>query len=305
MGLAWVDGGLAHGLTEGTLLNVYPAETRSLAAAGAPLGQIQVVQVEATTCGCVPIPLTDPLDRIPLHARCAVYRLNYGDMRRRATLDIPTPTLAAAVQKRLEREDVSPYVEVVQDGAATEFRIAAVGDTLQVQDSAGVPLVAAFAAGDVEALGGELAHIVRYRNTLALRNTADFSELAGAVTLAVKKLTSAAGTGQLGTTDFPTLPGGGTVIETGQKVVFEITNRADCPLYFALLGFSADWSIGQMYPQVSGAHEALKAGATLSVGLSNKQGEQFVASIPEGLAQSRDVFKLIASVADTDFKYSN
>ena len=52
---------------------------------------------------------------------------------------------------------------------------------------------------------------------------------------------------------------------------------------------------------MTGAHEPLKPGGTLSVGLSAKRLERLAASIPEGMAQSRDVFKLIASVADTDF----
>ncbi len=86
------------------------------------------------------------------------------------------------------------------------------------------------------------------------------------------------------------------------RIVLEITNQSAQDLYFALFDFSPDWAVSQIYPSAGGAHEALQAGRTLSLGLSNRRSEQLMAQLPTGMVEGRDLFKVIATVKDTSFE---
>jgi hypothetical protein len=302
-GFHWIDGGVAHGLTEGSQLKVYPADTRTLAGT-APIATLEVVEEGAIRSGCHTVP---PGAAIPRHARVVIHRLNSGDMRRKVLLEIADQPLRAAVEERLgpqqslAHEDVTPFVQVITGGAA-DFRVAQQGDRLEIQDATGANLVASFATDDLDGLAADLAHLARYRNGLSLRNNAPHSELAGGVTLAVKRLVFDPATQQPKTEEFPQAAEGGAVIETGERVVFEITNRTDKPLYAALFDFGPSWEVAQLYPRVKGAHEALQPGATFRLGFSAKRSEQLVAHLDNGLAEAKDTFKVIATVADADFE---
>jgi hypothetical protein len=302
-GFHWIDGGVAHGLTEGSQLKLYPPTTRTLADAGAPIATLEVVEEGAIRSGCQVI---DGEPAIPLHARAVIHRLNQGDMRRKVLLDIADPQLRTAVEQRLGPqndlvEDVSPFVQVITNGAA-DFRVAHQDDRLHIQDATGTLLVAPFATHDLDGLAADLAHLARYRNALSLRNNAPHSELTGGVTLAVKRLVFDPATQQPKTEDFPQAAEGGTVIEAGERVVFEITNRTEQNLYIALFDFGPSWEVMQLYPRVKGAHEPLLPGATFQIGLSAKRSEQLQASLPDGFAEAKDTFKVIATVADADFE---
>ncbi|RIK40953.1 MAG: hypothetical protein DCC55_13415 [Chloroflexi bacterium] len=303
-GFHWIDGGVAHGLAEGSQLKVYPPETRTLEGAGAPIATLEVVEEGAVRSGCQTV---EAGVAVPLYARAVVHRINQGDMQRKVVLDIPDAGLHAAVSARLGpqapvgHEDVSPYVQVVDEGAA-DFRVALRKERLEIQDSTGALLVAPFATDDLDGLAEDLAHLARYRNALNLRNAAPGSELAGKVTLAVKKLVFDPATQQPKMEEFPRAAEGGTVIETGERVVFEIGNHSDLPLYVALFDFGPKWEVEQLYPQIKGAHEPVQAGTTFSFGLSAKRNEQLEAFLADDLAEAKEIFKVIATVADTNFE---
>jgi hypothetical protein len=303
-GFHWVDAGVAHGLAAGSQLKVYPPETRTLADAGRPMTTLEVVEEGAVRSGCQTV---EAGVAIPLHARAVIHRLNHGDMQRKVVFDIPDAALRAAVTARLapqtgmDQDDVSPFVQVVTEGAA-DFRVALRSNRLEIQDSTGALLVAPFATHDLDGLAADLAHLARYRNALNLRNTVPASELAGKVTLAIKKLVFDPATQEAKTEEFPRSAEGGAVIETGERVVFEIGNQSDVPLYVALFDFGPKWEVVQVYPHVAGAHEPVQAGTTFSFGLATRRSEQIEAFLADDLAEAKETFKVIATVADANFE---
>jgi pimeloyl-ACP methyl ester carboxylesterase len=299
-GFIWVDGGVAHGLTEGSQLQVYPPETRTLADVGQPMATLTVKSVSAVQSGCL---VVAGREDIPLNAKAMVSRLDPVNMQRRVNIDIPDDTATRhAVQKRLADDDVKNYVEIVAVDVPADFRIVKEKNRLQIQDGAGALLVAPFALDDLPGLGRDLAHLVRYQNALALRNQADNSMLAGKVGLALKKLDFDPNTQKPVAVELERMDGGELVIETGQKFVLEITNRADIPLNFSVLEFGYAWDIVQLYPEVRGAHEELSPGKTLSIGLSADPEKQYAFNLEgENLAEVREVFKVIATRAPTNF----
>jgi hypothetical protein len=303
-GLNWIDGGVAHGITEGSQLKAYPAQTRTLTDAGPAIATLEVVEEEAVRSGCRVI---EGAAQIPLHARVVVHRLNHGDMRRKVLLDLGNAQRRQLIADRLAsqgqagKEDYSAYLEVVTSGAA-DFRVTERNQQLEIQDAASTLLVAPFALGDLDGLAADLAHLARFRNGLNLRNAAPHSELAGQVSLAVKKLAFDPATQQPLALDFPRSAEGGAVIETEELVVFEITNKSPLPLYVALFDYGPRWEVMQLYPNVRGAHEPVQAGTTFQFGLSASRREQIQAFLPDGISEAKETFKLIATVADADFE---
>jgi hypothetical protein len=308
----WVGGGLAHGLTKGTQLQVYPAGTRTLDAAGAPIAMLEVQEIGAVNSRCATVgadagaPAT-PAGDIPADALAVVYRVNYGATRRRIALEGQDAVLRQKLTQRLT--DTSPgavplvasYVSLVEDGGVAEFRIVIAGDSIEILDAKGTLLVAPSPASDLDAVAADLAHLARYYNALEMRNTAPSSTLADAVSLSIKKLDFDPQSGNPRAIDFPKTDGGETVIQVGDLAVLQITNKGKRPLYVGLFDFSPNWEVALLYPNVVGAHEQLHPGKTISIGLSSDEAEQLAATLPEGMIEGRDVFKVIATVAETDF----
>jgi len=298
-GLIWVDGGLAHGLTEGSQLKLYPPEVRTLDQAGPPIATLSVAEVGAVRSGCR---VEDGLTDVPLHARAVIYRLNYGNMQRQVVLDLPGGPDLDALQARLAQDDVKAYVQVVPPDRPAGFRVQLVDGQLELQDASGKRLVAPFPPTDADGLARDLAHVVRYQNALELSNTASTSSLNGAVSLSVKKLDFDPNTQTPVAAPIEPTAGGETQVDVGQRIVLEVTNHDTSPLYFAVFDFSYDWSITQLYPRARGAHEPLAPGKTYSLGLSQKRNEQLAPQLPPEIAEVRQSVKVIATVADADFE---
>ncbi|MGH2542428.1 MAG: caspase family protein, partial [Ardenticatenaceae bacterium] len=298
-GFIWVDGGVVHGLTEGSQLHVYPSETRTLEEAGEPVTTLAVVEVGIARSGCI---VEEGERNIPLHARAVVYRLNHGDMQRRVLLDVPEGALRAALVERLSTGDVEPYVKVVAPGDPAFFRVALVDDRLEIQNAIGTLLVAPFAPDALDELARDLTHLVRYHNGLELRNTAPTSELAGSISVALKKLDFDTETQEPLAVPIEPEPGGELVVETGELIVIEVTNHSNRELYFSVLDYSYDWSVTQLYPQMRGAHEPLEAGKSYTLGLSRRRREQLTPTLPPEIPEAREIVKVIATAEDADFE---
>ena len=299
-GYIWVDGGMVHGLTEGSELKVYPAHVRTLAEAGDPIATLEVEQVGAVRSGCR---VTDRQQDIPIHARAVVYALNLGDMQRKVVLDIDipdSPALPGQLENRLTQSDVEPYLLLVLPGTHADFRVEAADGQLQIQDNTGTLLVAPYALDDLDGVARDLAHLARYKNALELHNTTD-SELGNAISLVVKKLDFDSNTQDPIALPIEPTAGGETIAEPGQRIVIEVTNHSDIPLNVALLDFSYDWSVTQLYPRMRGAHEQIDPDSTISLGLSRNSRDQLRPRLPAEVNEVPQIIKAIATVADTDF----
>jgi hypothetical protein len=82
-------------------------------------------------------------------------------------------------------------------------------------------------------------------------------------------------------------------VSVGDRVSVEVTNNSSRELYIAMLDFSTDSSITQIYPTVEGASEVLKPGFSIS--------RNFSAFIP-GKDSVDDTVKVFASTKPLDLK---
>ncbi|MCP4701700.1 MAG: SUMF1/EgtB/PvdO family nonheme iron enzyme [Gammaproteobacteria bacterium] len=299
-GYFWINGGLAHGITEGSELQVYPPETRTLEGAGKPLAMLQVEEEGATRSACVS---TEGEQNIPRHARVAIHRLNFGNMQRSVLIEIDDAEVRDNLSAFLSDSKLEPYIHIVEQGDA-DFRVTLQDSTtLRVQDNSGADLLPpcrdARISNTAFEVSRDLLHLVRFQNTLELANSTPYSELADAISVEIKRL------------DFDPEPiakflenseDGETVLESGQRIVVEITNHSDQPLYFTVLNLSSDFSVTRLYPRMRGSHEQLAPERTFSLGLSRKRNEQLTRNLPGGISESWEVIKVIATVDEADFE---
>lgn len=309
--------GIAHGLAAGTELAVYPATARTVAEAGPPLAGAVIVDVGPAESTATLVPAGGgavDAAAIDLPAKAAVTRHTVAGLRQRVRVDVADAALAGRVRDRLAatgdaaRPDVTGLVEVVDGDITADLRIVAdAAARLVVQDAAGDPLVAPFAAADLDGLARDLAHIARFRNGLRIANPAP-STLAGKVTLALHRLrTDANGKAVAGPDGLPVLeplaPGPGGMIELteGDLVAFEIKNDHSAPVNVALIDFAPSWAVDVLYPFPVGAEEALDPGRSVFRGRSLVPTEQLAVNLPAGMPEGRDTAKLIATLKPVDF----
>lgn len=297
-GMVWVDGGIAHGLTAGSQLWVYPPGTTKVGEADLPLAKLYVEEVGAVKSAC--LIEEGRLEDIQIAAKVKIAHLDTGNRQHSLVLNIEEEALRAELQDRLTQGDIRSYLKLVDSAQPASLRLQQVGDTLELQDATGKPLVAAFPADKRHELPGDLIHVARYYNALKLANEAASSELAGAIQLELKKLV-------LDGTNPTSVPlerslEGEVELETGQRIVVEITNTASQPLYVAVFNFTHDWAVYQLYPRMQGAHEALEPGKKLQLGLSVKKSEQLTPILPKEINEAREFIKVIATVAESDFE---
>jgi len=297
----WIDGGLIHGLRVGSQLYVYA--NQAARAASQPLATLELDECRAgESRGQVIDGVTD----LPILAPVALHRLNLGTWQRTIHLDIADAPLRTAVEERLApqtalaADDVSNFIKIVDRTAAADYRLVQHDSQLLLQDGSGAQLVAPYAQTDLETLAADLVRLVRYANIRTLRNDATQSVLAGKITLGVKQIVAFDPLTERPTlADLPQRPGGETVIEVGTTVAFAISNRSNEALYFALLGFAADWEIYQLYPP-KGAREPIAPGVTFT--FYNTRQQPLKAQLPQGHSrEAKDFFKVIATKADTNF----
>ena len=298
-GFVWVEGGLAHGLTAGSELVVYPAEMRRLEEAVSPLAILAVRTVGAVRSGCQ---IIDGGRRLPLPAKAVIQSVNSDTLQKRVRLALTDLDRLAAVESRLAEADIKNYVTIVGADGTADFRVAWRQDAFEIQDGAGVLLVAPFATDDLTGLGRDLAHLIRYRNARELHNQALDASLNGLVTIEIKKLGVEPDTQRPVAEDFPRTVGGELIIETEVPFIITVTNRASIPLYFAVLEFGYTWDINLLYPEAAGVHEQLAPGHTHRIGLSPDPEGQLEFWLPTGVSEVRQSYKVIATKDETEFE---
>ena len=298
--MIWINGGAVHHLTKGTVLEVYSPDTRILADGGPSLGKLVIEEVGVVQSRSV---LVVPGQTIPLHARATVYVLNEDEHfpRSQIVLDIEDPILRERTQRLLMESEVAAYVDVIKGQQHVDFRLQAVGDKLEIQNGVGKALVAPYGTEQLNEVARDLERLVRYHNALTLHNPAANAYLAGKIEVTVKKLAFDANNKPVAH-DLPTTPEGDVLLQTGQKVVFQLTNHSSKPLYMALLEFNNDWSIDLYYPP-RGANEALKPGKSVYHGLSSDSRKQFkVDPLPSPLNEKVITLKAFATTQETNFQ---
>lgn len=328
-GLYWINGGLAHGLTEGMRFQVYRPGARTVADAGEGFALLEAVEIGAVQSGCTIISQTSQAQTIPIHSR--LLQVDIGQAaRRKIAIDVQSAMIATAIRERLAADDLAGLVALLPAQSDADLRLALVEDVLEVRDRSGTRIGDPYPlrqlnrmrrplrAADLDPIAADLRRIVRAQRLDLLQNLE--SDLADALVMTVRRLdvvpTTGAvcagrvivGTAMAQRSTIDPVPSQRTADAVAPSLlqqepfVVEISNRGEEPLYVGLLLRSGAWSVEQIYPEVRGAQEQLLPGRTVSVGLHENPLRQLRLALNNDTRAEEVTFLLIGTVAETEFE---
>jgi hypothetical protein len=254
-----VNGGRAVGVTPGSRLALYGASDDLR---GEPLA-IALVEEAATDHAWAKLDRRIPV--VP-GARVKVVALGWAEPPFGVRTD---DALLRAALTAVTDGDRSPFLVAV--GAdhenSAEFVVTIDRGVYILTDSAGAPLWQERppASPDGAArMAATLAHLAIYRNVQRMRNPAPTGGLHGAIEI------SAVAFSQAGRGGRPTNPqalfdrGHSATITAGQKLQLTLYNRAEVPVYLAVLNLDADFGISRIYP-THAINQKVEAGGSVVI----------------------------------------
>ncbi|MEZ4868341.1 MAG: caspase family protein [Caldilineaceae bacterium] len=307
-----VDAGQVHGLVQGAILYLYPPELDELAGVE-PTLVLVAETVAATTAWCR---RAEGYTNTPLPEGAQVIIHQLGPAAQRVTLAL-TPAegwTANTVRARLLQEDIAPLISLAAPGGGAALQLILQPDIITLQNGAGQALQhyainelnrfrRPLQAKDLDPVIADLLHLVRQEQFRQLGAAAS-AILPNVLEVTVQRqqvrqdVNGTAVIHEALATDTE----GRLVAPVDQPLTIILTNRSKKPLYCYLLELGYRGDIIRIYPPVAGLHEALAAGASLTIGAAETTGS-LIMSLPDGVDEVDETFKIIATTEPTDFDY--
>lgn len=291
-----VDGGRAHGLTEGSLLHAFPPSTRTVASETEPLATLRVIAADVVSSRCTG---EGPPTAIPLHARVRLHQQSV-DLRRKVNVEALAPAIRRKLAQHLSHPEIQPYISLASVDA--DFYIEQTRKALHILDRGALPLTPPYADDALDEVARAAAHLARFKNAEGLGHDKAAPALAGGVQLRIKRLGFDPASGEARALPTDADERGMPLVQTGEAVVLELTNSGDEPLYVTVLEFGYDWSITRLYPRLRGMQKALQPGRRLQLGCSRSRRDQLQLGLPEGIDEVVELIKVIATRSEHDLE---
>jgi hypothetical protein len=145
----------------------------------------------------------------------------------------------------------------------------------------------------------KLEHIAKYHNLLAIENPDPQSRLRDKVRL---RLLKASGTGGDQLIPVERNEGGEPILKDDERIVFEVENRADAPVYVTLIDFSPQWSVKPFFPPAGAKDNSVAAGASRRTTRQRVWLPPHLKSLPTGSPLPTEIVKLIATSEPVNFR---
>ncbi|MUG92858.1 hypothetical protein F7734_10510 [Scytonema sp. UIC 10036] len=318
--------GAAHGMTEKSEWAIYPEATKQIDKETLKLGKVKITAVRAVTSDAE-ILEENSVGAIAVGTRAIEEAHFYGEMRLKVNIQVPTD-YDVAKKDLIERIKESKLLHFAQEDEIADAMVYLIAPRSQVGADAPVPQLGAVnqptwvvvgnggqvaapirpvdEAGATAMLRENLEKIVRYKSVLALKNPNSQSLLKNKVKLTLKRQ---AFDGSYVEAQLKN-DSGQIVFEDGDRLIMEIENLHNKPIYIYILDLGLASGVEQIYP-VMGASQEFHTGKH-SIGL--RQGEEIKLYVPETFpyvpfphngspAGGVETFKLFATTYPTDFSW--
>ncbi|GAB1544635.1 hypothetical protein NUACC21_73110 [Scytonema sp. NUACC21] len=317
--------GAAHGMTVGSYWVIYPSGSKQITTETSRLGLVEITQVKAVTAFAEILEESD-LDAIAPGSRAVEDAHFYGQMCLK--VEILTPTgHETAVSELIELIGVSTLLQQASVGEAADARIYLIAPRTEVREGEPVPQLRKVTQptwavigqdgqlmvppqvvnhpGAALILRNNLERVVRYRQTLSLRNPNEESLLKDKVEFILKRQTID-GTWVVAE---PENSSGQIVFSHSEQIAIKIVNHYDAPIYIGILDFGLTGKVDLIHP-IEGSNEQLMPGQSIEIGV--RAGDEIKLQIPPDFpfvpvvdAQTPigeiETFKLLATVQEADF----
>jgi hypothetical protein len=282
----WVTlaAGQVHGVTKGSIYEVYPAGTKSFGVNEKSIARVEVSAVDITTStakviqGKVTQPASRAVEREHYWPDVAL-SIYFQDLERSKTLQQIRAKLLEYKHIGQVKTD-SGYDLLLRE--KNGFIVTEAGDPTEIS-----PRVSVTDSDAVSRVVKQVTHWAMWFNTLGIDNQQPELGVEFELKVAEGARESAR---QLADREV------NLTLSEGELFAIEITNKSQQKLYIALLDLSSDGSVAVVYP-AGGQQEFVAPGQTWS--------KRFKTSVPEGRDSVRDVLKLIATTNFADFSFLN
>jgi hypothetical protein len=269
-----LSAGLVHGLTPGSLFDIFPPETKTFKAT--PLGQVRLSKVTPFKADAE---LVGEAKEIPDLARAVEREHSFGETPFRVSMQITGDKLRSQVEAAIKM--IAGITNTAIPGESSVL-IAEAGDQLKLLDPSATVEFASLPKGGVspELISTALRRWSSWISAVRTSNPA-------AVFKGEFRVSTPGGTRGSKGWFSPE-----QTFRDGDDIEIYVKNASDQPLYFTLLDFSSDGSISQIYPP-PGAREVLAP---------QREWKQTTAvKLPAGKKRIRDILKVVLSRQPVDF----
>jgi Caspase domain len=285
-GTVRIEAGQVHGVTRGSIYDVYPPGTKSFGPENPPVTAIEIIDVE-TTSSRAKVRGEKPVEEA---SRAVERDHHWAD----PALQVHFKGLAKSETLRKIKAELQPFKHIapveremgynllLREGGQKKngeiYIITEGGDPTEIS-----PRVAVNDPDAVRRVVMQVTHWAKWFNLLRIRN--QDPALGFEFEVSMKKAGGPAGPhdGQVSLSLFE-----------GEKFAVRVTNRSSKDLFIALLDLSNDGSVEVVYP-AGGQQEFVAPGATWE--------KELETTLPAGRDSLRDVLKLIVTARYADFTF--
>ncbi|MEZ4661015.1 MAG: alpha/beta fold hydrolase [Caldilineaceae bacterium] len=285
-----INGGVPAGLGVGARMAIYPPSSDL---SGDPLAQGEIAEVKVDHAW---IKLDQPTT-IDMASRARVTSFAYADQ----TLAVAIEDADLRDQLRAQNNGDGPsaFLYILADGESLtpQYRVAKRRTHYVIQDASGAQVVEEMPPATAEGaaqLVKNLEHLAFYKNIVNLTNPVSTSSLQGAVTIENVDSYTQSGRGQQPLDPQPLRNRGGeNVLAEGQGISFTLRNNSAQDVFVTLFDMNPNFGVSKLYP-ARVEQQRMAAGAEIPI--------SFRVSLDNpNLARGRSIFKVIATVAESNF----
>ncbi|MEZ4710787.1 MAG: hypothetical protein R3A44_26555 [Caldilineaceae bacterium] len=285
-----INGGVPAGLGVGARVAIYPPSSDL---SGDPVAQGEIAEVKVDHAW---LKLDQPT-AIDMASRARVTSFAYADQ----TLAVAIEDAALRDQLRAQNNGDGPsaflYILGEGESLSPQYRVAKKRAHYIIQDASGAQVVEEMPPATTEGaaqLVKNLEHLAFYKNIVNLTNPVSTSSLQGAVTIENVVSYTQSGRGQQPLDPQPLRNRGGeNVLAEGQGISFVLRNNSAQDIFVTLFDMNPNFGVSKLYP-ARVEQQRMATGAEIPI--------SFRVSLDNpNLARGRSIFKVIATVAESNF----
>jgi hypothetical protein len=278
-GRVWLDVGRVHGVTVGSRLRLDGHDA-----------EVIVERLEPVRAGG----LVHPPGHVPaLGTPARLVAQDLGSERWRILADA---SLAGAVREALDDGPLTGLGSWTEDRDTADLVVERATDGAVLLDATGRELTR---ASHLDAFLAAAAHVARVAYLRELEQPDLGPGLRLGPRLEVRRGVTDPLTGELRAEELPS-EDGTLVAAAGDRLVIEVHNDTEVPLYAAILVLTAAWEVAVLHPLVRGAEDRLGAGQQVRVGHGER--DRVTATVPDGVSATTDVIRAIVTTHPTSFE---
>jgi hypothetical protein len=278
-----LDAGQIHGMTKGSVFEIYPPGARTFAPPETLLSRATITDVLARTSKA----LLETETAIPPGSRAVEREHSFGCRQ----LWVRYEKANHSALLRDTRDELAKYnfIRAAGDGERYHLLLEHVGNEIRIEaaDSGVVDRLDATDAQVQKNVVDQVSKWAKWYNVLSIRNPSPSPRVG-------IRLTVAAETAQGQTRSFEYVGTPDAVLEEGERIVATIESRSTNDLYLHVLDLETDGTVSIVTPQ-EGRNVLLEKGKSVTLKLKT--------TIPEGHDSITDVLKVFATVANVEFGF--